>query len=178
MKVKIHPHIIKQAMSSKEAQNNEQLMNWINKDMEKMIDYYEHVYNMPQRLQLWKFHCDIDDYQNRVMELDRQRRDKHNEAISALIDLNSCCRQAGTLACVDVGGVQFFTTDEDIRSADRTDIADSIFEFCGNWIQSTNSTYSPQARKTQINDKMVEAQTLAEEKGLATGAEEFEPVKE
>lgn len=178
MRIKIHPHIIKMAITSEYAKNHEHMHQWIDKDMNTMIEYYKHVYNMPQRIEMFRARYDREDFQNRVMELDQQRKDKHDAAISALIDLNDCCRECKINSCVDVGDKIYDVTSEDIRNCERSIIADGIFDFCGKWIQATNNSYSPQARKTQINDKIVKAQSLAEEKGLVTNTEENEQVLE
>lgn len=178
MRIKIHPHIIQMSMSSEYAKTHDKMHEWINKDMETMIEYYKHVYNMPQRIEMFKARYDTEDFQQRAMELDRQRRDKHDAAISALIDLNDCCRQCRVGSCVDVGNKIFDVTSEDIRNCERSIIADGIFDFCGKWIQATNNSYSPQARKTQLNDRIIQAQSLAEEKGLATEPNENEQILE
>lgn len=112
--------------SKKAAENQQRILNWMNKDLDNMIEYYNHVYSEPQRIQLLQARCfDVTEYQEGVERLDAQRKEKHDAAISAVRDLDSCCKDCGFGSCID----------EDLESAHRTEIADAIFEFCDKWVR-------------------------------------------
>ena len=127
-KIRIHDFIVSGALKSKYAQENPQVLEWINQDLDNMIEYYRHVYSMEQRIELARATMDIEGFQNRVMELDQQRRDKHNAAIKAVIDLDSCTRQCGFGSCVSVS---------DLENQHRTDIAEAIYTFCDTWVRKS-----------------------------------------
>lgn len=125
-KITIHDFVVSGAIKSVYAQNNPKVLEWMTLDLDKMIEYYKHVYSMEQRIELARATLDIEGFQNRVMELDRQRTDKHNAAIAAVIDLDSCTRQAGFGTCVNV---------DDLEKCHRTDIAEAIYDFCDKWVR-------------------------------------------
>ena len=125
-KIKINDIIVSCVLKSEYAKKNPQVLKWIEQDLDKMIEYYKHVYSMEQRIELARATMDIDAFQDRCMELDRQRTDKHNAAIAAVIDLNSCTIQAGFSKCVNV---------DDLESQHRTDIAEAIYDFCNAWVR-------------------------------------------
>ena len=126
MRIKIHDFIVSGALNSIYATKNPKVLEWINQDLDTMIEYYKHVYSMEQRLQLARVRMDLEAYQDRVVELDRQRREKHDAAISGIKDLDSCCQQCGFGSCVNVA---------DLDACDRSDIADAIFDFCDKWVK-------------------------------------------
>lgn len=137
MKIKIYDVIVDMALKSTYAEKNPEVLGWITKDLRAMIEYYKHVYSMEQeirKLQVKYGAMDASDrqaYQFEVMELDRERTEKHNAAISALIDLDSCTRQTGYGSCVNV---------PDLTACHRTDIAEAIYDFCYAWVKSHNKT--------------------------------------
>lgn len=133
--VKIYDFIIESALQSTYAQENEQVLKWMNNDMDTLIEYYKAVYSQEQRIQLMKARTDnsdadsVKEYQQFVMKLDEARRLKHDAAISGLKDLESCCKQCGYGSCVNV----------DLDTCHRTDIADAIFDFCAKWVKKSKN---------------------------------------
>ena len=127
--IKIHDFIVSGAIKSSYAHENPQVLEWMNKDLDNMIEYYRHVYSMEQRIELARATLDIESFQNRVMELDQQRTDKHNAAIAAVIDLDSCTKQCGFGSCVN---------SDDLNTEHRTDIAEAIYDFCDKWVRRNN----------------------------------------
>lgn len=125
--MKIRDYIVSGALGSSYAKKNPQVLEWMNQDLEKMLEYYRHVYSMTQRIQLARVRMDTEDYQSFVMELDQQRKYKHDAAISAVRDLDSCCIQTGFGSCLD----------SDIEKVDRSIIADAIFAFCDKWVRKS-----------------------------------------
>lgn len=126
MIIKIRDFVVSGALKSSYAANHDKVLEWMNQDLEKMMEYYKHVYSMEQRIQLARYRMDTDAYQAFAMELDQQRRDKHDAAIAGVIDLDSCCMQCGFGSCVNV---------DDLSKCDRSDIADAIFDFCDKWVR-------------------------------------------
>lgn len=126
MRIKIYDFTVNGALNSIYATKNPKVLEWMNQDLDAMIEYYKHVYSMEQRLQLARARMDLEAYQDRVVELDRQRREKHDAAISGIKDLDSCCLQCGFGSCVNVA---------DLDTCDRSDIADAIFDFCDKWVK-------------------------------------------
>lgn len=127
-KIKIYDFVVSGAMKSQYAADHEMLLKWMSTDLTKLIEYYRFVYMLEQRIRMAEveFAMDIQAYQDEILELDRKRTAKHNDAIAALVDLDSCTRQAGFGSCVSV---------TDIEAQNRSDIGDAIFDFCGKWVK-------------------------------------------
>jgi murein endopeptidase len=128
-KIKIYDFIVSGAIKSRKCQENPQVLTWINDDLDKMMSYYKHVFSMEQRVELARATMDLEDFQQRVMQLDQQRKAKHDAAIAAIKDLDSCTRQAGFGSCLNV---------DDLDKVHRTDIAEAIYDFCDLWVRRNN----------------------------------------
>ena len=126
-RIKIMDFVVSGALKSKYAADNPQVLDWIDKDLALMLEYHNYVYILAQKIQRAELESfDRESYQNAVMELDRKRTEKHDAAIAALVDLDSCTRQCGFGTCVNV---------QDLVGQNRSDIGDAIFEFCAVWVK-------------------------------------------
>ena len=127
-KIQIYDFVVASAMKSEYAADHEMLLKWMSTDLAKLVEYYRFVYMLAHRIRMAEveYSTDIQAYQDEIMELDRKRRDKHNDAIAALVDLDSCTRQAGFGTCISV---------TDIEAQNRSDIGDAIFAFCEKWVK-------------------------------------------
>lgn len=100
----------------------------LNKSLASLEEYSHHVANMTLRIKMLRFRIDdfgIKEYQERVMQLDRERKSKHTIAIGKVARINDLCESAGL--------PPFYQGDVDVNDREaRHELADFIFRLYDN----------------------------------------------
>lgn len=92
----------------------------VEKDLRALEEYSIHVASMSNRIKYFRFRIDdwgLGEYQQQVMKLDRERKEKHTYALGKLADLNSIATKAG-LPPIYQGDIDVNDRQERHRAAD------------------------------------------------------------
>lgn len=153
--------------SKDDEESRDMTLDFIDGRMKSFIAYEQSIQNSEILIPVLRFTKDGEELKDKIMELDNDRRNKHDVAIGSLNSINRKCQELGVKP-ISPFTYEDFKTDYDRSPLQNRDFRDAVEEFAVSVARdfSNDEMYQALKEERKLNDIEINHEDIMKENGL------------